>query len=263
MEKTWAEKPRDGELNWKQYPGQIGAWNDHSFLRTGGNHSSHKHAHRATCSHGLLGTIAKAKCWRNWYKKCNKICINMMKYVLGWMLSGMSIILNWVVALAVLDLWLDSTISRFFANLNHSVILSCEANQMGYNWFCNGFVFLTAQNTPSLCWDDALKGNLAPPDLPFTRRAGRGLPQPPGEGQCADAGSKPQGCAGGGASHVCPQWELFLWQSLQKERRRAETFSVTHSHSNTQRERTRQTPKGEPWAKFCPALCHLQFYWRH
>lgn len=263
MEKTWAEKPRERELNWKQYPGKTGAWRDHSLLRTGGNHTSHKHAHRTTCNHGLLGTIAKAKCWRNWYKKCNKICINMMKYVLEWILSGMSIILNWVVALAVLGLWLDSMILRFFANLNHSVILSCEANQMGYNFCWRVFMFLTAQNTPSLCWDYALKGNLAPPDLPFTRRAGRGLPQPPGGGEHADAGSKPQGCAGGEASCVPTVRVVSVSVFTERKEERWNIFCNSFPFQHTERKNEANPQKGKPWAKFCPALCHLQFYWRH
>jgi len=62
MENTWAEKPRKRELNWKQCIARIGVWKDQSLLGTGGDRTSHKHARRAICNHGLLGAIAKAKC---------------------------------------------------------------------------------------------------------------------------------------------------------------------------------------------------------
>lgn len=62
MENMWAEKPKKRELNWKQYIARIGVWKDQSVLRMGGNHPSHEHAYRAICNHGLLVTIAKAKC---------------------------------------------------------------------------------------------------------------------------------------------------------------------------------------------------------
>lgn len=58
---TWAEKPKKRELNWK-FRARIGVWKGQFLLGTGGNHTSQKHACKAICSHGLLGTIAKAKC---------------------------------------------------------------------------------------------------------------------------------------------------------------------------------------------------------
>lgn len=169
-----------------------------------------------------------------------------MKYVLEWMLSGMNIILNWVVALAVLGLWLDSMILRFFANLNHSVILSCEANQTGYNFCWRVFMFLTAQNTLSLCWDYALKGNLAPPDLPFTRRAGRGLPQPPGEGEHADAGSKPQGCAGGEASRVPTVRVVSVSVFTERKEERWNIFCNSFPFQHTERKSEANPKRGSP-----------------
>ena len=62
MENTWVEKPMKRELNWEQYTARTGVWKDQSLLGTGGNCTSHKHAYRARCNHGLLVTIAKAKC---------------------------------------------------------------------------------------------------------------------------------------------------------------------------------------------------------
>ena len=171
-----------------------------------------------------------------------------MKYVLGWILSGISITLHW------------NQSGRLMEKPN-CMLAQCRC------WRASTLCCIT-QNTP--LWHYALKGNLAPLDFSFKMRAGRELLQPPGEGQSADAGFKPQGCPAWEWStlHACTHAVIFFSVAVSHRKKGGEMkyflqLAPILTHWENTVERTSQTPKGEARTEFYPDLRHLRFYIRH
>lgn len=172
-----------------------------------------------------------------------------MKYVLEWILS---MALKWDSS-GRTWLWLMEEL--------HCVLA---------HWRCwrTSTLCLTAQNTPPLCWDCALKGSLAPFGFPFRRRAGRELSRPWGSMRCScrlrapGLSSLDEECVA--HMHIMT---VFLRQSLTERREErlnifCNPFPFWGTEKTLQKEQGRPQ-KEKPWAQFYPWLCHHHFYQRH